>query len=191
MLKKDLRKKYKELRQGLTPEVIEDKSLAIANRLLSLDIWDKTYYHLFLSIEEQKEIDTEFILQILAGKDKEIVVSKCDFLTVEMTHYLLTDNTKIKKNQYGIPEPVDGIEVPVSKIDVIFVPLLAYDLDGNRVGYGKGFYDKFLSKCKPEALKIGLSFFEPEDKITSSPNDVRLDYCVTPSATIRFLEKSF
>ncbi len=191
MLKKDLRKKYKELRQGLTPEVIEDKSLAIANRLLSLDIWDKTYYHLFLSIEEQKEIDTEFILQILAGKDKEIVISKCDFLTVEMTHYLLTDNTKIKKNQYSIPEPVDGIEVPVSKIDVIFVPLLAYDLDGNRVGYGKGFYDKFLSKCKPEALKIGLSFFEPEDKITSSPNDVRLDYCVTPSATIRFQEKSF
>ena len=191
MYKKELRKKYKELRQGLTPEVIEDKSLAIANRLLSLDIWDKTYYHLFLSIEEQKEIDTEFILQILAGKDKEIVVSKCDFLTVEMTHYLLTDNTKIKKNQYGIPEPVDGIEVPVSKIDVIFVPLLAYDLDGNRVGYGKGFYDKFLSKCKPEALKIGLSFFEPEDKITSSPNDVRLDYCVTPSATIRFQEKSF
>jgi len=108
-----------------------------------------------------------------------------------MTHYLLTDNTKIKKNQYGIPEPVDGIEVPVSKIDVIFVPLLAYDLDGNRVGYGKGFYDKFLSKCKPEALKIGLSFFEPEDKIISSPNDVRLDYCVTPSATIRFQEKSF
>ena len=159
MLKKDLRKKYKELRQGLTPEAIEDKSLAIANRLLSLDIWDKTYYHLFLTIEEQKEIDTEFILQILAGKDKEIVVSKCDFSTVEMTHYLLTDNTKIKKNQYRIPEPVDGIEVPVSKIDVIFVPLLAYDLDGNRVGYGKGFYDKFLSKCKPEALKIGLSFF--------------------------------
>ena len=191
MLEKDLRKKYKELRQGLTPEVIEDKSLAIANRLLLLDIWDKTYYHLFLTIEEHKEIDTEFILQILAGKDKEIVVSKCDFLTVEMTHYLLTDNTKIKKNQYGIPEPVDGIEVPVSKIDVVFVPLLAYDLDGNRVGYGKGFYDKFLSKCKPEALKIGLSFFEPEDKITSSPNDVRLDYCVTPSATIRFQEKSF
>lgn len=191
MLKKDLRKKYKELRQGLTPEVIEDKSLAIANRLLSLDIWDKTYYHLFLSIEEQKEIDTEFILQILAGKDKEIVVSKCDFLTVEMTHFLLIDNTKIKKNQYGIPEPVDGIEVPVSKIDVIFVPLLAYDLDGNRVGYGKGFYDKFLSKCKTEALKIGLSFFDPENKIISSPNDVRLDYCVTPSATIRFQEKSF
>jgi 5-formyltetrahydrofolate cyclo-ligase len=182
MLKKNLRKKYKDLRQSLTPEAIEDKSLAIANRLLRLDIWDKIYYHLFLSIEEQKEIDTEFILQILAGKDKEIVVSKSDFGTLGMTHYLLTDNTKIKKNEYNIPEPVYGLEVPVTKIDVVFVPLLAFDLKGNRVGYGKGFYDKFLSECKPETIKIGLSFFEAEELIDDiSENDIQLDSCVTPN----------
>jgi 5-formyltetrahydrofolate cyclo-ligase len=182
MFKKELRKKYKELRQGLTPEAIEHKSLAIANRLLQLDIWYKTYYHLFLSIEEQKEIDTEFILQILVGKDKEIVVSKSDFATLGMTHYLLTDNTKFKKNEYNIPEPVDGLEVPVTKIDVVFVPLLAFDLKGNRVGYGKGFYDKFLSQCKPDTIKIGLSFFETEDKIDDiSENDILLDFCVTPN----------
>lgn len=182
MLKKELRKKYKDLRQGLTPEAIEDKSLAIANRLLQLDIWDKIYYHLFLSIEEQKEIHTEFILQILAGKDKEIVVSKSDFATLGMTHFLLTDNTKFKKNEYNIPEPFDGLEVPLTKIDVVFVPLLAFDLKGNRVGYGKGFYDKFLSNCKPETIKIGLSFFEAEDKIEDiSDNDIQLDFCVTPN----------
>ncbi|GAB3709156.1 5-formyltetrahydrofolate cyclo-ligase [Flavobacterium koreense] len=182
MHKKELRKKYKELRQDLTPEAIEDKSLAIANRLLQLDVWDKTYYHLFLSIEEQKEIDTEFILQILAGKDKEIVVSKSDFATLGMTHYLLTDNTKFKKNEYNIPEPVDGLEVPVTKIDVVFVPLLAFDVKGNRVGYGKGFYDKFLSECKPETIKIGLSFFEAEEFIEDiSENDIQLDFCVTPN----------
>ena len=101
MLKKDLRKKYKELRNQLSTEDIENKSLAIANRLLQLDVWDKTYYHLFLTIEEHNEIDTEFILQILAGKDKEIVVSKTDFASLEMTHYLLTDNTKFKKNNYN------------------------------------------------------------------------------------------
>jgi 5-formyltetrahydrofolate cyclo-ligase len=156
--------------------------LAIANRLLRLDIWDKIYYHLFLSIEEQKEIDTEFILQILAGKDKEIVVSKSDLGTLGMTHYLLTDNTKIKKNEYNIPEPVYGLEVPVTKIDVVFVPLLAFDLKGNRVGYGKGFYDKFLSECKPETIKIGLSFFEAEELIDDiSENDIQLDSCVTPN----------
>lgn len=187
MLKKDLRKKYKDLRQGLTLETIEDKSLAIANQLLQLNIWDKTYYHLFLSIEEQKEIDTEFILQILAGKDKEIVVSKSDFATLGMTHFLLTDNTKFKKNEYNIPEPIDGLEVSVTKIDVVFVPLLAFDLKGNRVGYGKGFYDKFLSYCKPETIKIGLSFFEAEENIKDiSENDIRLNFCVTPQKSYYF-----
>ena len=87
MDKKEARKTYKEARKQLSLEAIETKSLAIANQLLRLDIWDKLYYHLFLTIEEQKEIDTEYILQILAGKDKEIVVSKCEFATLGMTHY--------------------------------------------------------------------------------------------------------
>ncbi|HQW70038.1 MAG TPA: 5-formyltetrahydrofolate cyclo-ligase, partial [Flavobacterium sp.] len=156
-------------------------SLAIANRLLQLDIWEKTYFHLFLTIEEQKEVETEFILQILAGKDREIVVSKSNFETREMTNYLLTDNTKFQKNEYNIFEPVDGIEVPVAKLDVVFVPLLAYDKNGNRVGYGKGFYDNLLTKCREDVVKIGLSFFEPEDSISDvSAADVRLDFCVTP-----------
>ena len=194
MDKKALRSKYKVLRQSLTQEEIEDKSLAIANQLLRMDavpsgrlVWNKLYYHLFLTIEEQKEINTEYILQILAGKDKEIVISKCDFATLGMTPFLLTDNTKIKKNSYNVPEPVDGLEVPDAKIDVVFVPLLAYDKHGNRVGYGKGFYDNFLSKCKPETIKIGLSFFPPEDKIDDvSENDVNLDFCVTPEGIISF-----
>lgn len=187
MFKKDLRKKYKALRQQLSEAQIEDQSLAIANRLLQLDIWENTYFHLFLTIEEQKEVDTEFVLQILAGKDKEIVVAKSDFDTLAMTHFLLTDNTKFQKNQYNIFEPVDGIEVPPSKLDVVFVPLLAYDSNGNRVGYGKGFYDKFLSQCKEEVIKVGFSFFEPEENITDvSPNDILLDYCVTPETIHKF-----
>ena len=97
MLKKELRSKYKEVRQSLTFEEIEEKSLAIANQLLKLDIWDNTYFHIFLPIEELKEVNTEYILNILHAKDKEIVISKSDFETRSMTHFLLTDNTKIKK----------------------------------------------------------------------------------------------
>lgn len=194
MNKKDLRKKYKELRNQLTEDTIIDKSLAIANRMLQLNVlpdgrqvWDKTYYHLFLTIEEQREIDTEFILQILAGKDKEIVVSKSDFETFEMTHFLLTDNTKFRTNSYHIPEPINGLEVAVEKIEVVFVPLLAFDLNGHRVGYGKGFYDKFLSKCTENVIKIGLSFFEAEEVISdATENDVKLDFCVTPNKNYTF-----
>jgi len=187
MNKKELRSHYKSLRSQLTLDAIEDQSMAIANRLLSLDIWEATYFHLFLTIEEQQEVDTEFLLQILAGKDKEVVVAKSHFDTVEMTHYLLTDNTKFKKNAYNIYEPVDGIEVPTTKLDVVFVPLLAYDVSGNRVGYGKGFYDVFLSKCREDVIKIGLSFFEPVAMITDVlPTDIRLDYCVTPTTVYNF-----
>ena len=187
MDKKSLRQKAKAERQKLTQEEIEDKSLAIANLLLRMDIWDKLYYHLFLTIEEQKEINSEYILQILAGKDKEIVISKCEFTTLGMTHFFFFYYTKIKKNSYNVPEPVDGLEVPDAKIDVVFVPLLAYDKQGNRVGYGKGFYDNFLSKCKPETIKIGLSFFPPEERIDDvSTNDVKLDFCVTPEGIFEF-----
>lgn len=191
MNKKELRLKYKALRAELSSEAIEDKSLAIANQAVKSDIWNKLYYHIFLPITEHKEVDTEFLLQVLAGKDKEIVVSKSNFETRKMTHYLLTDNTKFKKNEYNIPEPVDGPEtsgeVPSTKIDVVFVPLLAFDKKGNRVGYGKGFYDNFLSECKPEVIKIGLSFFEPEEEIMDVfVSDVKLDFCITPEKVYQF-----
>lgn len=187
MNKKELRLQYKNLRQGLSIDEIEDKSLAIANKLLTMDIWNKTYFHLFLTMEEQREVHTEFILNILAGKDKEVIVSRSDFEQMKMIHFLLTDNTRLMKNQFGIPEPVDGIEVPSNKIDVVFVPLLAFDANGQRVGYGKGFYDRFLNECKPDVITIGLSFFEAEQElIDANDTDVSLDYCVTPEKVYSF-----
>lgn len=187
MHKKELRLRYKTLRNQLSESDLEEMSLAIANKVLTLPIWAKNYFHIFLPITEQKEVNTEFILHLLSGKDKEIIISKSDFKTRAMTHFLLTDNTKIKKNEYNIPQPIDGLEVPTSKIEVVFVPLLAFDTTGHRAGYGKGFYDKFLMECKPETIKIGLSFFEPEEKIEDVfENDVKLDYCVTPNAVYQF-----
>ena len=179
MYKSELRKKYKNLRGELSLEQIEDYSLAIANQLLKLNIWDKSFYHIFLPIVEQKEVNTEYILNILAGKDKNIVISKSNFEDYSMTHYLLTDNTRIKKNSYNIPEPIDGITIVSEHIDVVFVPLLGFDSHGNRIGYGKGFYDRFLANCKPETIKIGLSFFDAEDEIIDTfKNDIKLDFCV-------------
>lgn len=187
MLKAELRKKYKALRNDLSLEVVDGLSMDIANNLLKMPIWDASFYHIFLMIEEQKEVNTDYILNILSGKDKHIVLSKSDFESHLMTHYLLTDNTIIKKNKYNIPEPIDGIEISTTNIEVVFVPLLAFDKKGHRVGYGKGFYDTFLNACKPETIKIGLSFFEAEDAIEDVfESDVELDYCVTPERVYRF-----
>ncbi|MFH4963602.1 5-formyltetrahydrofolate cyclo-ligase [Gaetbulibacter sp. M235] len=187
MTKSELRKKYKMLRDALSISEVDDLSIAIANQLLKLPIWDYSFFHIFLAIEEQKEVNTDYILNILSGKDKHIVISKSDFESGTMTHFLLTDNTIIKKNSYNIPEPIDGIEIDSKKLEVVFIPLLAFDKTGNRVGYGKGFYDKFLSECNPETIKIGLSFFEAETKITDVfESDVKLDYCVTPNKIYSF-----
>ena len=187
MTKVELRKTYKALRNNVSEHDIDTFSLSIANQLLKLPIWQHSFYHIFLSIEEQKEINTDYILNILSGKDKNILISKSDFDTGKMTHFLLTDNTIIKKNKYNIPEPVDGIEILNNKIEVVFIPLLAFDKQGNRVGYGKGFYDRFLANCNPETIKIGLSFFEAETKITDIfDGDVKLDYCVTPTKIYKF-----
>ncbi len=187
MTKQGLRKIYRTLRGELTSENINDLSLEISNQLLNLPIWKYSFYHIFLSIEEQHEVNTDYILSILSGKDKNIIISKSDFLTFKMTHFLLTDSTVVVKNTYNIPEPIDGIEISNSKIEVVFIPLLGFDKKGNRVGYGKGFYDRFLINCKPETIKVGLSFFEAEAEITDvSTNDIRLDYCVTPKNIYTF-----
>ena len=181
--KSELRKEFKQRRSLLSIENVDQASLDIANKCLELKIRECQTFHLYLTIEEQKEVQTDYILHILQGKDKNVVISRSDFENCSMSHYLLTDQTTLVKNQYGIPEPAgDGlISISEHQIDVVFVPLLAVDRFGNRIGYGKGFYDRFLSKCKPETIKVGLSFFEPlQDQILANENDVRLDYLVTP-----------
>jgi 5-formyltetrahydrofolate cyclo-ligase len=187
MTKSEIRSKYQSQRDKLSQENIDELSIQIANKSLELDIWNKTYYHLFLPIANKKEINTEYILQILQGKDKEIVLPRSNFETNEMTNILLTDNTRIKVNNYGIPEPINGLEVPSKTIEVVFIPLLAFDSKGHRIGYGKGFYDRFLSQCNPDVVKIGLSFFTIElTDFESLDTDMPLDYCVTPQKIFQF-----
>ena len=116
-----------------------------------------------------------------------MVIPKTNFESRSLTHYLLTDSTLIKANEWNIPEPVEGIVINPEQLDVIFIPLLAYDLKGNRVGYGKGFYDGFLDQCQSSSLKIGLSFFGPEVKIDDVyERDIPLDFCVTPDDILQF-----
>lgn len=187
MKKNELRKKYKSLRHELPLDDIDSKSLDISNQLLTLDIWDKSFYHVFLSMTQHKEINTDYILNILAGKDKHIIVSKSNFETINLENYLLTDSTIIKANRWGIPEPVDGISIASDMIDVVFVPLLCFDKQGHRVGYGAGYYDNFLGDCKSETIKIGLSLFEVEDTIDDVfEGDIPLNYCVTPQKIYQF-----
>ncbi|MEN1784450.1 MAG: 5-formyltetrahydrofolate cyclo-ligase [Bacteroidota bacterium] len=184
--KQQLRQAYKAKRFILDLDKLETLGLVAINRVLDLPIWEYTYFHLFLPIDTQNEINTLPLLSILQGRDKSVVLSKVCSQS-ELKHYLLEDSTVLRKNQWGIPEPVEGLEVPENRLDVVFVPLLAFDSNGHRVGYGNGYYDRFLKKCRTDTLKIGLSLFPPELPIEDiTEMDIALDYCLTPDQSYTF-----
>ncbi len=192
MTKKEARTKYKEKRQALPHALVQQMSLEIANKSLDAKgLWNYETYHIFLSIEKQNEVNTDYMLHILQGKDKNIVVARSNFESYSMQHFLLTEQTTLQTNKWGIPEPNNGIKVEEQQIDVVFVPLLVADINGQRIGYGKGFYDRFLALCKPDVLKVGLGFFSPlqEELKDTHLNDIPLDMLITPKNIYHFNEK--
>ena len=100
---------------------------------------------------------------------------------------MLTDSTLLKENELGIAEPQSGIQINENQIEVVFIPLLCFDKSGHRVGYGGGYYDRFLKKCPKNTVKIGLSFFDPIQKISDiNITDVRMNFCLTPKKIYEF-----
>ena len=187
MKKKALRIIYRKKRNSLDQKKSEDLSLEIANRSLLLNIWDYSNFHIFFPIENNNEIDTKLIIQIIQGKDKNVVLPKTNFENKTITSFLLTDATLMTINKYGISEPKSGIEISENQLEVVFIPLLCFDKNGHRVGYGGGYYDMLLKKCSSNTIKIGLSFFDPIEKIKDTlQSDIRMDYCISPKTTYKF-----
>ena len=186
MNKKELRSTYSEKRKNLSASERDKLSLQIANRCLGLPVWQLQYFHLYLNIPQKNEVDTSFLLTILQGKDKDIVIPKV-LPNGDLSHFLLTDATQIKPSKWGVPEPLSGLEIRPDTLEVVFLPLLAYDKSGYRVGYGGGYYDRFLAQCRREVVKIGLSFFDPEEAILDlHEGDAQMNYCVTPTRIYSF-----
>ena len=152
MLKKEIRLNYSQNRKLLTQEEVNSSSRAISDFLQQLSIWEYSYYHIFLPIIDNNEVNTQPIIDQLRSQNKKIVVPKVQH-SHSLAHLLLEADTSLKKNRWGIPEPETGEGIPKELIDVVFIPMLAFDKLGHRVGYGKGFYDRFLDKCRPDTLK--------------------------------------
>lgn len=184
MTKTELRAYYRDLRAKLTPSEELEFNLSLLHHLKSLEWQNVKFCHIFLPIEKFHEPNTYLLISFLKENfpDVQIVISKSNPQGNDMSHYLYDDNLALTYNKWGIPEPVEGVYVDEKSIDVVLVPLLISDKVGNRVGYGKGYYDRFLALCRPDVMKIGLSFFEPIDLIEDvDPFDIPLDMCVTPT----------
>lgn len=188
MKKNEVRKLLLEKRKNLSKQEFDSMNeQIIQHSILFLDSIQPKNVHCFLPIITQKEINTYPILEQCLKKNISVILSKSDFSNLEMTSYLIEKETVLSGSAYGIPEPIDALEFNDKEIEFIFTPLIACDKQGNRVGYGKGFYDRFFSKCNSNVLKVGLSIFEPIEIIQDvNKMDVKLDYCITPNGIIRF-----
>ena len=148
----------------------------------------KAVLHTFLPIVRQNEVDTWSIIHRIWQHFPGVQVA-VPVVTNQLAHYLLTPETPLTENRWGVPEPQQNVRIAIDieQIDLVLVPLLAFDKRGHRVGYGGGYYDQFLAKCRPDCLKIGVSPFEPVEHIADTvPTDVPLNACVTPIQVWRF-----
>jgi 5-formyltetrahydrofolate cyclo-ligase len=148
------------------------------------------YLHVFLPIAKQNEVDTWPIIQRLSKSYPvvQITVPKADLATYAMESYLYRPGISLHTNKWGMAEPQDAPLIEPSALDMILLPLLAFDEKGYRVGYGKGFYDRYLSRCRLDILKVGLSMEAPMAEIgDTDAYDMRMDYCVTPQKVWEFV----
>lgn len=189
MTKKEYRHIYKKERLALSMAEKKKFDDMILSQLTALDWTGIRYVHLYMAIEQFNEPDTMSFVSYLRTSfpSIQLVLSKSDFDKGTLINYLWDDTVVLEKNAWGILEPVNGTVVEDTEIDVVLVPLLVVDKLGNRVGYGKGFYDRFLAQCKSTVQKIGLSYFAPVDIIDDVDAwDIPIDRLITPSQGYNF-----
>lgn len=192
MTKFELRQEYLKKRQLLTSEEVAE-----ANDLIALNVTNflinnpVSTLHTFLPQRNSNEIDTWKIISSVRESTSNISLVAPYIIpgTKEMQHILLEPETLLIDNKWRIPEPHPASDqmIKPEALDAILIPLLAFDVNGFRVGYGGGYYDRFLSKCRPDAIKIGLSMFDPIKNIDDLDQyDVPMNVCITPYNVYKF-----
>ncbi|WP_316750272.1 5-formyltetrahydrofolate cyclo-ligase [Pedobacter gandavensis] len=180
MDKTSIRKQILPIRKALSPERVQELSEKLLAQFIKLDLSKVKTLHIFLPIKSRNEPDTFLIINWLKihHPQLKIVVPRADFETSLMTHHYFEGMDDLEMNAYQILEPVKA-KIHSGEIEMVIVPLIAFDKNGYRVGYGKGFYDRFLQGMATE--KIGLSLLDEMVVIDNvNEHDVRLDKCITP-----------
>jgi len=172
-LKKDIvRKTYLKKRQELSSSKFEEESSQLVQNTIELiKKYKPECIHCFLPIHSKGEINT--------------TVSNFEDGTLKNAEF--RPHTKTKQTKNNITEPIDPIWKKNDNIDIVITPLLAFDPKGYRVGYGKGFYDRFFASLHKDAKRIGISLFKPCKGIEDiTEQDIPLTHCVTPNKTYSF-----
>jgi 5-formyltetrahydrofolate cyclo-ligase len=188
MDKELIRKSFKEKRRALSKEEIRLLSDKISAHFLQYLKENHTikHIHLFLPIDRFYEVDTFPLYYFLNTKGYRIYTSVVNKQTDSLDTLDISAVDQFENDSWGIPIPVNAKTIQPDQIQVVLIPLLAYDRRGFRLGYGKGYYDKYLASLSRNIIKIGLSFFGPLDYIPDESHDIPLDYCVNPVGILKF-----
>lgn len=188
MTKEELRKSYLARRNTLSAIERSEASRLIAENLFrGYDLGQISVIHCFISIARFNEIDTSIIFSRIWREfpHVETVVPRVNFVTGEIESVRFAHDTRTFRNIWNVEEPSNGGTLEPTAIDMVLVPGLAFSRDGYRAGYGKGFYDRFLKKCRSDCRKIGLSFFEPIESIVDTHvGDVKVNAIILPSGIV-------
>lgn len=164
-------------------------SRAVYSRFRELLLPAASWLLSYCPLQEKNEFDVkpceDWLQKSMPGL--RLAWPRIDTVSQQMEAYEANEKGLFEKNRYQIPEPVGGEKVNPTNIDIVFVPLLIFDERGYRVGYGKGYYDRYLSRCRSNLLKIGFCFFEALPAISDIDEfDVPLNLCITPSRIYEF-----
>ncbi|RAW03316.1 5-formyltetrahydrofolate cyclo-ligase [Pseudochryseolinea flava] len=185
MTKKELRTLYIQKRKQLSDEEYRLINQGLYEQFFKfIDLSNVRVLHVFLTIEKQREPNTWPIIDRIQRDYPQIQLSipRVNPESGTLENFYYEGLSQLKNNTWGIPEPTHGVPTPDEKIDMVLVPLLTFDENGNRVGYGKGFYDKLLASCSPQCQKIGLSMFTAVARIHDiQTHDIPLHKIITPS----------
>ncbi|MGE8537410.1 MAG: 5-formyltetrahydrofolate cyclo-ligase [Chryseobacterium sp.] len=187
MLKAELRKKYTQKRKALS----SDEAFLLSEKIFENFIdhfnpQEGEKVHVFIPIPARKEIDTQIFIQYFLAKNIRVYVPK--IVGDRLISIEIFENTVFETNSWGISEPVSNEDSGENNFQYVITPLLYCDKNGNRVGYGKGFYDGLFQHISAYTKKIGVNYFDPDEYVDDVwENDLPVDYLVTPTEVLSFL----
>jgi 5,10-methenyltetrahydrofolate synthetase len=189
MIKNTVRKEFLERRMNILEEDLQQQTASIASNFRKIILPPAGYLLSYNALVSRREFDVSVCEAILKEQNPVMRVAwpriYIDMLDMEAS--LVEQDGLFIKNRFNILEPISGDIVPPEQLDIIFVPLIAFDLRGFRVGYGKGFYDRYLARCREDAVKIGFSYFDAIEYIEDiNEFDVPLNFCITPRRIYEF-----
>jgi 5-formyltetrahydrofolate cyclo-ligase len=189
MIKNTVRKEFLQRRMDIKEADRQHQTALIASNFRKIILPPVNYLLSYNAIASRREFEISICDNILREMNPGMRLAwpKINVDLMGMEAGLVEKDGLFIKNRYNILEPIGGQIVEPRLLDVIFVPLVAFDVRGYRVGYGKGYYDRYLKQCRDNAIKIGCSFFEAVDYIEDiNEFDVPLNFCITPHRIYEF-----